>query len=270
VQALADGDGDAAARRVVRHLDQGREFLTARQLERTLGFADAISPEGDDVRLAPQVARAIYIHIVASGWRVGDLLGSEADLLAEHGVSRSVLREALRLLEFNRVVRTRRGPGGGVFVDAPTRTAVVGAMAVYLETRGITAMDLFEVREIVELATVSLAVEKLDDAGVAMLEATLEEERGNDEVREVAQHLHERIADLSANRVLALFLDALTRLARLHTPASAEDIGMTTATAANRMRRIHRRIVAAIIARDVDEARRLMQRHLSALAPMHH
>src|SRR5262249_29886778 len=128
--------------------------------------------------------------------------------------------------------------------------------------------DLFEVREVVELAAVSLAIERLDTAGVGILMGALEDEKGTDDVREVAHHLHERIAELSANRVLALFLDALTRLARVHTP-TAEDIGMTTSTAANRMRDIHLRIVDAIVARDADEARRLMQRHLSALTPMH-
>lgn len=269
VEAVVAGDSAAASRRVVRHLEGGRAFLTARQLERTLGFADAISPEGDDVRLAPVIARTIYVQIVANGWRVGELLGSEADLIARHGVSRAVLREAIRLLEFNRIVRTRRGPGGGVFVAAPTRAATVGAMSVYIESRGITPLDLFEVRKVIEIAAVNLALERLDAHGMAMLDQALAAERKTDDIKHVSHHLHELIAVLTGNPLFALFLEVLTRLAELHTPRSSVDIGMSRVSAAARVRTIHRRIVDAIVARDAVEASRLMERHLDALMPMH-
>lgn len=271
VDAIIAGDADAAARRVVRHLDAGRDYLSARQLDRTLGFAEAIAmPDGSDSRLAPVVARRIYTEVVARGWPIGELLGSEAELIVRHGVSRAVLREAMRLLEYNGIVRTRRGPGGGIFVAAPSQAATVGAMAVYLESRTITPQHLLEVRQAVELATLDLTVTTLDDQGAAALEEALEHERRVDDVSEIGHALHERIAELSGNRVLHLFVNALTRLALLHTSTSGAGLGVSSATAATQMRNVHEAIVEAILSGDRDLARKRMERHLVALMPMQH
>ena len=47
------------------------------------------------MKLAEQTAAKIELSIVEQGWPLGMVIGSEADLLAEYGVSRAVLREAV-------------------------------------------------------------------------------------------------------------------------------------------------------------------------------
>jgi DNA-binding FadR family transcriptional regulator len=268
VEAIDAGDGAAAARRTERHLYRGRDYLTSRALDRTLGFADAIVPPNGDERLASLIARRIYSEVVVRGWPVDELLGSEASLIRQHEVSRSVLREAIRLLEFNGIVRTRRGPGGGVFIGAPSQSATVDAMALYLESRRITPQDLFEVRHAVELACVARAVSTLDAAGSKVLQDALERERHTDDVGRLGHDLHSHIAEVTGNPVLLLFQNALTRLAQRHTPTSEEALGMTSKQAANSMRRAHNAIVEAIVSGDGELARRRMERHLAALTPL--
>jgi len=268
VDAIDEGDADAAARRIARHLDGGRLYLTSRELDRTLGFADAIVPATSDERLASLVARRIYSEVVARGWPVGELLGSEASLIRQHDVSRSVLREAIRLLEFNGIVRTRRGPGGGVFIGAPSQSATVDAMALYLESRRITPQDLFEVRQAVELACVARAVSTLDAEGSKELYDALERERHTDDVGVLGHELHSHIAAVTGNPVLLLFQNALTRLAQRHTPTSPQELGMSREHAVGSMRRAHKAIVEAIVSGDGDLARRRMERHLAALTPL--
>src|SRR5690349_11753302 len=56
-------------------------------------------------KAAEALARRIQAEVIADGWHVGAYLGSEPDLLARYDVSRSVLREAIRLLEHNSVAR---------------------------------------------------------------------------------------------------------------------------------------------------------------------
>ena len=82
-------------------------------------------------KLSSVVARRIEDEVVAQGWPVGTVLGSETDLLERFGVSRAVLREAVRLVEHTGAARMRRGPGGGLIVSEPNRSAVVSAMGLW-------------------------------------------------------------------------------------------------------------------------------------------
>jgi len=75
---------------------------------------------GQADKLASMVARDIEADIVRRGWAVGESLGSEIALQQRFGVSRSVLREAVRLVEHHQVARMRPGPNGGLILVRPT------------------------------------------------------------------------------------------------------------------------------------------------------
>src|ERR1700722_20641397 len=75
-------------------------------------------------KLAEKVASDIEREILAAGWPVGAIVGSEKELLDKHGVSRAVLREAIRLLEHHMIATLRSGPGGGLIVTAPDPAVV--------------------------------------------------------------------------------------------------------------------------------------------------
>ena len=114
---------------------------------------------------------------MADGWPVGTLIGSEAELMERYGVSRAVLREAVRLLEHHDIAVMRRGPGGGLFVSEPGLEAVTDAVALYLDRRGMDAAGLVELRSGVELAIVDRVIDGLDDARTDRLAEALEAER---------------------------------------------------------------------------------------------
>lgn len=105
-----------------------------------MAVRSAAAPDGAPPRAAPGLSRKraalvadqIVEDVMAMGWPVGGVLGSEADLLDRYGVSRSVFREAVRLVENQQVARTRRGPGGGLVITEPTVGAVIGAVVLYL------------------------------------------------------------------------------------------------------------------------------------------
>ena len=69
---------------------------------------------------ATVTAGRIVDDVVALGWPIGTVLGSESDLLERYGVSRAVFREAVRLVEHQQVASMRRGPGGGLVVSEPS------------------------------------------------------------------------------------------------------------------------------------------------------
>jgi DNA-binding FadR family transcriptional regulator len=73
------------------------------------------------------------------------LLGSEAQLLARFGVSRSSLRQAARLLETEQLLLVRRGIRGGYYVRRPDISAVAQAASTYLRVRKARWDDLMSV-----------------------------------------------------------------------------------------------------------------------------
>src|SRR3546814_12462353 len=97
--------------------------------------------------------------------------------MERYGVSRAVLREAVRVLEHHQVAKMRRGPGGGLFVSEPGVAATTEAVALHLHRLAITPAQLFEVRTAVELAVLERGVERLEDDDVAELARALEAEQ---------------------------------------------------------------------------------------------
>jgi DNA-binding FadR family transcriptional regulator len=77
----------------------------------------------------------------------GASLGSEEELLARIGVSRPTLRQAVRLLEQQGLIRVRRGPGGGYFAMRPDMNIVIDAVGVYLRSRDAPVEDVITVAQ---------------------------------------------------------------------------------------------------------------------------
>ena len=138
--------------------------------------------------------------------------------MAQYGVSRAIIRGAVRLLEHDRLAGMRRGPGGGLFVSAPSPEAVADIVAIHLERHGITAAQVFEVRSGVETAMVDVVIDHLDAEAETRLRVALadELEASDDEFTAAAHDLHAVIAAVTQNRVLELLALVLIRLSRLH------------------------------------------------------
>ena len=266
IRAVVAGDTDLARRRMRRHLDAEAEFLRSRRPSRQLlgpTLRDAIPPR---TKRAEGIARDVFVDVVEEGWPVGQLLGSEPELIEQHDASRAVLREAVRLLEYHHIAVMRRGPGGGLFVAEPNQNAIVEAVTVYLEQRGIEPAQLSEVRMGVELASLDLAISRLDADSTDRLRAVLEAEQSAELAAfpEVGRDLHVAIADVTGNRVLALMTAVLLRLSARHREALP---GAQAPEISDSIVRAHRAIVDAMVSGDRDLARFRMRRHLAAMVP---
>ena len=264
VESVVAGDPGQAGNRMRRHLEAEADLIR-RNLPRTPRLDDVFAVPTGGTKLAESIARQIFAEVTASDWQVGQALGSEPELMERFDVSRAVLREAVRVLEHHEIARMRRGPGGGLFVAEPGVEATTEAVALYLSRRAIEPTHLFEVRGIVEMAVLDRVVERLDDAMVATLEEVLEVERGAsaEDFPVLGHDLHQVLADLSGNRVLALLTDVLITLSRGLSITSDEPVDEALAT--DEVIHTHRRIVEAILARDVELARHRMRRHLDAI-----
>ncbi len=220
-------------------------------------------------KLAEQVARHIEADIRDRGWPIGEQLGTEATLAEHYGISRAVVREAVRILEHHMVASPRRGLGGGAVVTKPDIAAVVPVVELYLDAEGVSPATMFEARSAIELSAVALTAERITDEGRERLQAALAVEQAEmaEPASFVLSHdLHTLIAELSGNAALRLFVAVLTRLTGDHShervaqmPADrVSEVGREISTA-------HKKIVDAIVRGDADLAQRRMVSHLKAV-----
>lgn len=213
--------------------------------------------------LAKRTAVMICDDIENTGWHAGTLLGSEAELIDRYGVSRSVLREALRILEFQGAIATRRGPGGGIFVAQPDSNGIVHAARVVMQFQGVNGSDIWQAREAVEEVCVRLATERLDAQTADGLQRALKLEDRADEWA-IAEHVvHRALAEATRNPPMVLFVQALAEL------SIADVRGVLRGKprpdfAMKDIYKAHELIVEAILAGDAEKAASRMRRHLRA------
>ncbi|MEM9695465.1 MAG: GntR family transcriptional regulator [Myxococcota bacterium] len=128
-------------------------------------------------RKADRVAEALLRQIASGRLRPGHVLEREAELAASHGVTRSVVREALRQLEAHGLVRPvkRRGT---VVLD-PLESPSPDVLRAMLEPEpgvfdGVVLRDLLEVRATLDVEMSVLAARRRVAADLAAFEVLLE------------------------------------------------------------------------------------------------
>jgi DNA-binding FadR family transcriptional regulator len=221
---------------------------------------------GRTTKLASTIARDIEADIVRRGWPIGESLGSERALQEHFSVSRSVLREAVRLVEHHQVARMRRGPNGGLLVCEPDAGPATRAVVIYLEYLGTTLGDLLNARLVLEPLAASLAAERIDESGIDRLRAVLRaEQQWQPGLPAPRDEFHIALAEQSKNPVLKLFIDVLMRLTTRYALQSQTDSAREAVEALDYMHIDHSEIVAAVTAGDAARAKTLSERHVEAV-----
>ena len=267
-EALMAGDAGLARHRMRRHLQAEAEFLRLRRSTRQFLPDSVVLPPSAQDKVAEVVARNITQSIVADGLQPGELVGTEPELIEREGVSQALLRQAVRLLEHHQIARMRRGPGGGLFVMAPSANAVTDVAAIYLARRGMKLAELAELRTHVEAALAALAAERIDDEGALGLQEALlaEEHRTDVERTEIFDDLHTAVAAAAQNRALSLVALVLIRLSRLRQSERLVPEAQIQIRAEEL--RTHEGIARAVKSGDREMARHRMRRHLEALGAL--
>ena len=218
--------------------------------------------EPDSDRSYQKLAASIAALITEGEFKVGDRLPSERALADRFGVSRTLVREAIIVLEIQGNVEVRGG--SGIYVCAPAPGAVAPASA-YTLSPGPGPFELLRARCLIEGEIAAVAAESRKDSDLDRIYSALAEMRENmhdKEANEAADRLfHLRIAESTGNSVLLQMVTAVwdhtkapiwSQLeAHFHTPAlrraSQDD---------------HQRVFTALLERDADAARKAMRAHI--------
>ncbi len=189
-------------------------------------------PEPERLSRPARVAEAIKSWVVAANLAPGDRLPGEADLIARFGMSKGTIREAMRILEAQGLVKTRTGPGGGPFVHEVSAARARALLGNYFYFKDMTVADIYQLRILLEPEMAAGLAGNLSEADLAALEANLsryEAPPANAE-EERAQHVasldfHAMLAGHADNPLLgfligfmAQMLSDLTVYRRLYEP----------------------------------------------------
>ena len=225
------------------------------------GQAQAADTLGRDT-LADRLATLLSGQIASGRLAPGDRLPTEAQLGTTHGVSRSVVREAVHRVKSRGLLVARQGSGVFVATRPPHRPlefdpAVLGSVDA--------VVHVVEVRRELEGGMAALAAQRATRAQVAGLRRALvaidaAAAAGRDGVQEDLA-FHRAIGEATGNPQFALLLGFLEQYLR-------EGMRITRGNEARRadfmeaVRKEHRSIVDAIAAGDARAARRAATRHL--------
>ena len=213
-------------------------------------------------KTAEFVAQRIVANIIDTDQQPGAMLPSEKAMLVEYGIGRGSLREALRFLEIQGVLRMKPGPGGGPSVDHPTSRPLASTLALLLAIDRTPFSAILDVRQTLEPTLAARSAQADDDENLRELEATVTAMHADasDPNRTSAHNrrFHDLIAVRAGNPVFAHLVMALNWIID-GAPLGVHFPAVEVHAAAD----AHGRILDAISAKDPDAAHEAMRRHLS-------
>jgi DNA-binding FadR family transcriptional regulator len=216
-------------------------------------------------QIADQLREAILVGSLKPGMR----LPTEQELAAQLGVSRATVRESLRVLATEGLLRTAKGAGGGSFVSHPNVAQISDLFRANISllsaSREVSLDEFLEARDVLEVPAARMAAKRRSRGDVEMLLASIPEEPsalGTAEQFVMNRDFHSAVIGICGNTLLALatrpiFLVLQTRLARSKLDAAFH----------NAINEHHRVIADAIDLGDSDRAGAAMADHLGWLRP---
>jgi len=217
-------------------------------------------PKASDV-----LANELRERILSGEFVEGTPLPPERELVVQTRMSRTTVREALRILEVQGLIRIKAGRAGGAFVQRPGEESVASSLALMIRGRRIRLASVHETREAIEPSCARLAALNRTSGDLHRLEAANEALAASadlDGFLRANVDWHIAVATASHNEILTGIMMALSRA--IYTTTNNE--GFVSDEVRSIAVRAHRSVTRAIKDRDPDAAIRRMTRHVHSYA----
>ena len=209
-----------------------------------------------------EVAAQIHRLIADGRLKPGDRLPPERELAEVFGVSRTSVRDAIRVLETRGLVEPRHGEG--TVVKRIPIDVIVGPLADALSSSKDLTADLFDMRKMLEPPLARAAAFRATEDDVRALEEIVARQRARVLAGQIAvdedHAFHYRIATAAKNQVLLRTMDVLMDLLRESRVRSLQGPGRAEISLEG-----HRRILDAIRRRDPEGAAERMRAHIEEI-----
>ena len=211
-------------------------------------------------RLYEQLAEQIKKQIINNELKVGDRLPNERELAEQFGVSRTVVREAMKALAMEGLVEVR--PGRGTFVGSDMQKGFRDSISTLIRfDKSETWNDLIEVRELLEPEISFLAAERADANDMEALKKAVEimdAAMGDSNAYISADNnFHLALARATKNDLLVSLVEPIVGLLTVQREKIFETDG-----GPQRGQIYHKQILEAIQNHDAENARHAILEHL--------
>jgi len=209
--------------------------------------------------LSDQVVDEIGSWILTGKVQPGEILPSEQTLSEQFGVSKTVIREAGKILASKGLVTIRQGIG--TTANPQDQWQPFDPLVILHAEHGTSFDDLVRVRQILEPEVAAMACVRSGDQAFLDMLADLIEKGGR--VTNVEDHVHfdlafhQALAEATGNQLLVIMMNSIGQFLRASREALFEVPG-----AVERSSFHHRQIFGAISQGDTEASREAMKRHL--------
>jgi DNA-binding FadR family transcriptional regulator len=160
---------------------------------------------------AERLSREILRDIRQLGWRVGERIGGQEELITRYGTSPSLLRQAVCILEEYNAVQMQRGRSGGLLVGAPDPEIAIQRAVAYLRWAGVEPIDADKFLNQILLEALNRSPHTTDRGRLPELRAVIDRERAASAAggRSNKATLYSAISSLANSPALNLFVRVL-------------------------------------------------------------
>lgn len=216
-------------------------------------------------KIYQQVINQIQNMILEGKLKNGDKLMSERELSQKMGVSRTSIREALRVLETMGIIESRQGEGN--FICNKIETSLMQPLSMMFTLNNGDYKDIIELRQMIELEAVKLAAirgteEELEELKMISQRLTKKDEIYNN--GEIDKEIHYKITCMSKNFLIkSLYTISLNLLENFIINSRQKIVEFYHEEETLNLQ--HKKICEAIIDRDPESAYKYMKEHLDLI-----
>ena len=215
-------------------------------------------------RLHEDIIHQLHSLIRQGVLKHGDRLPPERDLAEQFKVSRSSVREAIRSLELQGLVVSKRG--SGTFINTDNLESVLALVAASLGTGGDTLRDIFEMRRLLEPPIAALAAQRATEEEVQRMRDILEEQQRQVQEGETGVEadtaFHFALAAATHNSALLKVVSAVEDILQMSRDRSLQEPGRP-----QRSLESHHEVLQMVLTRDFRGAQEAMEHHLTTVEP---
>ncbi|MCJ8008393.1 FadR/GntR family transcriptional regulator [Lederbergia wuyishanensis] len=212
--------------------------------------------------LSEVVSERIKSYISENKCQPGDRLPTEKEIIETLGVSRTIVREALKTLQSQGIIEIKQGLG--IFVKEIKIQSILRKISPFLTIDKKKFKEVIDTRIILELGAISLAIEHYDTEKLERMsfwnEALLEKAKRGEKPKNEDLNFHRSLIKATGNETFVQLSSIISEYFNMNHLEQIVELDEYVASYKE-----HKLVVDSILAKDVETAKQAMETHLNHL-----